>query len=200
MKDSDPPKDKGKREKRPKKISARYLRNAGLAYLQRYPSSVSNFRFVMTRKIKRSCAYHTDQSFEDSQALLETLIAELIELGLLNDSLYALGMVRSLIRRGDSPKQVFMKLQRKGLDKPDIAHALKETEEELSLAGPVDLKLNAALTLARRKRIGPFRGERQTAKTPEQELGILARAGYDYQTARRVLEFDEDAAREVLRI
>lgn len=50
--------------KPPKKISERYLYNSGLAYLQRFPSSSSNFQRVMMRKINNSCRHHVEQDID----------------------------------------------------------------------------------------------------------------------------------------
>jgi regulatory protein len=60
--------------KKPKKITAQYLHNAGLYYLQRFAASRGQFRSVMLRKIRRSCMEHREQDYEACAALVEKIV------------------------------------------------------------------------------------------------------------------------------
>lgn len=178
---SKPPKGP-KREKRPpKKITEKYLYNAGLAYLQRFPASTAHFRTVMMRKIDRSCRHHTDQSREDSIALLDKTIEKFQSLALLDDEGYTRGMITSLRARGASARAIHAKLQQKGL-KPDIIQdTLKDIDNEND---DEDAELAAALKFARRKKLGPY----CTKDTPEdKQLATLARAGFSYDICKKII-------------
>ncbi len=109
-----------KRKKRnPRKITQRYLENAGLYYLERYASSSENFRRVMKRKIDRGAKFH-EQDVEEFYPLLDTLIERYKESGLLNDALYSFSKVRSMRERGTSARMIYAKLMQKGLSREDI--------------------------------------------------------------------------------
>lgn len=184
-------KGKARREKRPpKKITEKYLHNSGLAYLQRFTASTGHFRSVMMRKINRSCAHHTAQSRDECTKMLQTTIEKFQDLGLLNDEAYARGMVTSLRRRGLSSKAIFYKLQQKRLPAHMIESALSDIDEGNSQADMI-----AALRLSRRKKIGPFK---VMEKPEEKELGQLARAGFNYETSRKILSMSLEDAEELL--
>ena len=175
--------------KTPKKISDRYLYNSGLAYLQRFPASSSHFRSVMMRKIDKSCRAHTDQNRDECAKMLDDLIPKFQELGLLDDAAYLKGMVVSLRRRGLSSAVIRLRLQQKGYKADEISEELnKHDAEEYESAENGDI--NAALIFARKKRLGPF--DKENRKTPEKSLATMARAGYSYDIAKKVLETKEE--------
>ena len=178
-----------KKQKRPpKKISQKYLYNAGLAYLQRFTASTNHFQRVMQRKIDRSCLYHKDQDPEACRKDLETVTTQFRELGFLNDEAYAKGMVTSLRLKGLSAKAIHFKLLQKGLSADNIAAALRDIDGE---SAENEADYIAGLRLARRRKIGPFGTGK---KSEEKELGALARAGFSYHLSRKILETDPDDA------
>ncbi|HEY9537533.1 MAG TPA: hypothetical protein VIS03_08050, partial [Kiloniellaceae bacterium] len=62
-----------------------------------------------------------------------------------------------------------------------------------------DVELRAALRYARRRRLGPFRlesGPDDRAERRERDLAALGRRGFDYETARRIIDSDDPAALE----
>lgn len=182
-----PPEPRGK--KPPKKISAQYLHNAGLAYLQRFPASTAHFRRVMGRKIDRSCNYHKEQDKEACITLLDGAVAGFVRMGLLDDDAYLRGMVTSYRRRGLSKQAIAAKLQQKGMTQSVVIDALSAFDEE---GGTEDPELAAALRLARRKKLGPFARSAEADKS--KSLAALARAGFAFDTAKKALSMPlEDA-------
>ena len=195
----DKPKNKGKngekKFKPPKKITEKYLYNAGLAYLQRFPASSNHFKTVMMRRINKSCRYHTEQNMEDCVALLDKTVEKFQELALLDDTAYLKGMVTSLRRRGLPAFQIEMKLKQKGLDSNAIQNALRDFDtDEFDTADKGDIY--AALIFIRKKRLGPY--DTTSRHTPEKSLATMARAGYSYDIAKKVLEMDDNEREEKL--
>ncbi|HPF78501.1 MAG TPA: regulatory protein RecX [Alphaproteobacteria bacterium] len=181
------PKNKPPKERKikvPKKISARYLYNSGLAYLQRFPASTHHFRGVMMRKIQKSCRHHTDQNMEECQKLLEETISQFKELGLLDDAAYLKGMVTSFRRRGLSSTQIGLKLQQKGYDSAAVKNELQKYDRD-EFQSEANGDYHAALIFARKKRLGPF--DTDNRKTPEKSLAAMARAGYSFDVAKKIL-------------
>ncbi len=172
--------------KTPKKITAEYLHNAGLHYLQRFASGSAHFRRVMLRKIDRSCACHEDQDRESCLMLLDALIEKFLRSGLLDDQAYIRGSVSSLRRRGLSSRAIQARMAARGLSESAIKSALAENMGE---TGENDL--HAALRFIRRKRIGAYA---TTTCDDTRALAALGRAGFDYETSRRALALcHEDA-------
>lgn len=169
--------------KAPKKITEKYLYNSGLAYLQRFPSSVAHFKTVMGRKIDRSCRHHADQDKAACAALLDKVAAQFAEMGYLNDELYLRGMVNSLRGRGLSSRAIIMKLGQKGLPQDDIKTALNIYDEEYESDD-----VSSALRLCRKKRIGPYGAPDADPAQRQKWLAALARAGFSYDVAVQALE------------
>lgn len=159
------------------------MENAALYYLQRYASSAENLRRVLGRKIKRSCAFHGDDPAPFA-GLVDDLIARYTASGLLDDQSFARARVTSLRRQGLSARAIAAKLQPKGLSPRQIAAALAMVDGEAE-----EPDLAAAVAYARRKKLGPFRTRPQD---PKKELAAMARAGFDFETARRALDADID--------
>ena len=190
--------------KPPKKISERYLHNSGLAYLQRFPASSMHFRTVMQRKIDRSLKYHGAPEAADCARWLDALVEKFKDLGLLDDAAYLAGMVRSLRRKGLGKSAIGLKLAQKGYDFAATQEALADIDDELTPQGrESEADLMAALRFLKAKRLGPFAAERQVAaadpdRLARRTLAALARAGYDYGTARQAMDTGEEEAEALL--
>lgn len=181
-------KSQNRKNRKPKKISERYLQNAGLHYLQRFAASRNHFKTVMARKIKRSCMAHPDQDYETCMAMLDPICDRFEEAGLLNDELYARGMVQSLRRSGKSARAITTKLRQKGLQYDLIQEKLGEVDAGQNDEG-VQPDFQAALKLAKKRSLGPFKkdGEEEDFK---KSLAILARAGFSFDIATEVLKLE----------
>jgi regulatory protein len=165
----------------PPRITPSYLENAALHYLERFAASTSSLRRVLLRKVDRSLA-HWGGAREPAADLIEALIAKLSGLGYLNDAAYAEQKVRVLHRRGKGGRAIRAALAAKGVDGDLTADALAALAEETP-----EPDRHAAVTLARRRRLGPFRSTGR-AENRTRDLATLARAGFDFQTARAVID------------
>ncbi len=171
----------------PKKITPEYLRNSGLYYLQRFATSSGHFRAVMTRKIDRSCRAHAEQNRDECLQWLDAMIEDFIRQGLLNDRLYAEGAVNSLRRRGLSRRAIMNRLQVKGLDSETVGALLATHDNEHGAQDHDTGDLQAALKLARRKRIGPYAPPDKNVDR-DKAIAAMGRAGFTYDIARRVMD------------
>ena len=184
-----------RKKKVPRKATRKSLENAALYYLKRFSSSSENLRRVLSRRVDRSARYHDTDPAEGREVITE-IIEKLTAQGFLNDSRYAETRVLSLHRRGASMRGIRMKLREKGVPGDVIDQALETLAEEVG-----ETELTAAIALARRRRLGPYRtrGDRNEAK--EKDLASLARAGFGYDTARRVIEAETvEALEEMVRV
>ena len=182
---------RGRERKPPRKITEKYLYNAGLAYLQRFPTSTANFRRVMLRKIDKSCNAHPEQEPAACAMLLDSVQATFQRMGLLDDEQYLTGIVTSLRRRGLSASAITVKLAAKGLTRDVVADALSQNANDAMH----DPEFAAAFKFARRKRIGPFRRIDTTA--PEKELAAMGRAGFSFDIAQQILRLSAEEAEEL---
>lgn len=169
----------------PKKATARHLENVALWYLQRFAASTESLRRVLLRRVEKSARAH-DTDRTEGAAMVEAIITRFRETGLLDDRVYAEGRTRSLHRRGIPSRGVRARLMAKGVGAQDIDAAL----ETLAEATP-DPDQAAAVTYARRRRIGPWRQPEDRETHRDRDLAALARQGFDYATARRVIEAED---------
>lgn len=170
-------KPQSRERKPPKKITADYLHNSGLYYLQRFAASSAHFRRIMMRKIDKSCMAHPEQDKETCKALLDNTVEKFIRSGLLDDGAYLRGSVESLRRRGLSARAIEAKLAAKGVPQSQVRQALGERDGEDN-----DADFEAAVRFAQRKRLAA-KGD------PAKAMAAMARAGFDYETARRALDY-----------
>lgn len=191
-------KSKSKAFKPPKKISERYLHNSGLYYLQRFATSRAHFERVMMNKVRKSCAYHKDQSIDDCAKMVKTVAERFEELGLLNDRLYTQGVVTSMRRSAKSERAILAKLKQKGLPEDLIREMLDKIDMQ-DQSDRSQAELNAAIRLAKKRRIGPYSNDTEAKKEDDYKraLGILARAGFGFDTAQKVLEMSLEDAEEL---
>jgi regulatory protein len=171
-------------KKIPKPVTPQSLRNAALNYIDKFATSRENLRQVLMRRVQKSNYYH-DTSVQDGIDWIEELLNKLEEAKFINDRIYAEGRAGALHRKGTSLKVIRLKLIEKGISEDDIAFALEALEEETDSD---NLERDAAIALARRRRLGPWRLPEKRADFKEKDLAAMARAGFSYDMAREIIE------------
>jgi len=177
---------KARRGTRP--LTPERLERAALAYVERFATSAGNLRRVLMRRVERSARAHgTDRA--EGAAWVEALLARWQRSGLLNDRLYAEGKARTLARQGRPGHVIARTLAAKGVGAEEV-----ETAVAGLVAEDPDADLTAAVAYARRKRLGPFRRPAERAERRQKDMAALARRGFSYEIARRVIDAaDADA-------
>ncbi len=171
-----------KKRRLPKPATAARLEKAALAHIDRYATSAANLRNVLLRRVERSVRLHgTDRS--EATGWVDEIIAKLLERRLLDDAAYARGRANSLHRAGASRRKIAGTLTQKGVGRDDVEAALSAIDDEYE-----DSEMVAAANYARRRRLGPFRAPEARDERRERDLASLARAGFGYDTARRVVD------------
>lgn len=151
-------------------------------YLERFATSSANLRRILMRKVERSAGHHGTDAGEGA-AEVEQLIGRFERSGLLDDAAYAQARAKTLHRRGTSARAIRGKLMEKGVGAEHIELAL-----HLLAGGGANADLTAAVTLARRRRLGPWRAPQERKERHDKDLAALARAGFSYDVALRVIE------------
>jgi regulatory protein len=182
-----------RRARRPRPMTRSRLQNIAKHYLERYFTTRAHLRRLLARRVDRALTEHPGDRAEQL-GWVDEVLDGLEAAGGLNDAAFAEARARTVSRRGGSERAVRAKLSAKGVDSSEIDAALD------ALGPRGDRELSAALALARRRRIGPFAADPSSAEARGQKaLGILARGGFGYDTARRALTMEPDEAFERLR-
>ncbi len=173
--------------------NAATLHDAALDYLARYAATEAGLRRVLERRVDRWARQATDADPEAAAAqanaarvVVREVVARLVAAGAVNDVAYAENRARSLVRSGRSRRAAGAHLVAKGVDPATVQSVLPENAQT---------ELAAALVLARKRRIGPFRrGAVPDEAGRRRELGMLARAGFAQDVARQALAMEADQA------
>jgi regulatory protein len=174
------------------------LYQAGLDYLARYAATEAGLRRILERRIDRWARAQADpeaaaQAMQAARAAIDGVIKRLAEAGALSDTTFAENRARSLVRSGQSTRSIQMRLVAKGVA-PDVARSASAADAETELA--------AALVLARKRRIGPYRPADDPDKGVRiKEMGVLARAGFSRDVAKQALDTSrEDAENRIFEL
>jgi regulatory protein len=171
-------------------VDRAWLERVAREYLERYPTTAANLRRVLRRRIRTGVAKEGGDIGE-LDAIAEALVARLVELGAVNDAAFVEARVRTLLRRGKAPPAIRQALLAKGARREEI-------DPVLATVGS-DATLEAAARLVRRRRFGPYHDDpRVRRERRTKELQALARAGFRYDEAARVLDLPETSLVEAL--
>ena len=134
------------------------------------------------RRVLKSARYHgTD--VEEGRGWIDDVVTKLQNAGYLDDRQYAETRIHSLYARGLSLRAIRMKLSEKGVPADIVTEALRVLSEESE-----NPELKAAITTARRRKLGPYRirGDRQENR--DRDLASLARGGFGFDIAVKVVD------------
>lgn len=180
------------KKKTPKPVTAQRLMNAATYYLGRFEATQAKLTRVLEQKVRR---WSLEFDVEPFRTQIDETVAKCVRLELVDDARYGELRARQLLRKGKSARLIGQDLRHKGLDAP-LAEAV---------IGAIDSgeERKAAAMLAKRRRLGPFRGGREAAaldvdpnKQRGKEIAVFARAGHSYQTASAILSCADTEALE----
>jgi len=178
-------KQPGRKVKLPAKATPESLEKAAYRYLERYATSRANLRRMLELRVQRSVYAHaTDKN--EGLAAVETVMTKLDRLNLLDDRSYAENRALSLLRRGASHQAIRAALFAKGVEEDLIRRAIEHLRQDWS-----DPELAAALAYVKKRRIGPFRVTEARRTNRERDLAALARRGFDYDLAQKVIDAED---------
>lgn len=152
------------------------LRRYALAYVGRYATTRGRLRSYLVRKTKERGWAEEDAPDFDS------LIENFVELGYVDDAAFAASRSAALIRRGYGPVRVRGALQQSGIAPTLLAEHAQFDE---------DAQFSAAITFAKRRRLGPFARDGSAnpdAKAFQRAMAAMMRAGHSFEVAQRVLK------------
>ncbi|WP_020593133.1 regulatory protein RecX [Kiloniella laminariae] len=179
------PEDGPPKRKVPRKATPKYLGNVARFYLERYATTETGLRRYLMRKVTLSAKEHDTDPQEGIEAI-EALITKFRDLNFLNDERYAEGRSGSLHRRGTSLRAIRQDLSLKGVPEEEINKAINIIEEE-----SINPDLEAAVSYARRRRMGPYRPDEEREERRERDMAALGRKGFSYAIAEKVIQAED---------
>ncbi len=175
----------------PPAVTETALHEAALRHLARYGTTVAGLTRVLDRRVGRwaRAVAPEPEPLAEAKARVRAVVARLAQAGAVDDVAFAAARARSLTRAGRSRLAVAAHLAARGVA-GELSRAVLPDDPDADFA--------AAIAATRRRRIGPFRGRPADPDTERRELGILARAGFPQELARRALRTDPELAEATL--
>jgi regulatory protein len=167
-----------------KPLNRTKLRDLALHYVGRYATSRAKLASYLNRKI-RERGWAEGQDAPDIAALVE----DFARAGYVDDAGFAASRARSLTQRGYGLRRVSEDLRAKGIDEPDAAPALSESEAE---------RWQSADRFARRRRFGPYASEAASPDQQQKQLQAFLRAGHGFEIAKAFVRAAPGAVPEFL--
>ncbi|HAY50365.1 regulatory protein RecX [Thalassospira povalilytica] len=195
-------KDKRREPKRPRRVTRDYLMNYATWYLERFAASRARLEKLMRGKIRLSVAeYGTDP--EEAVQWMNSVLSACEKAGFINDDAYARGRARSLLRKGKAMRVIAADLSARGIASDQIDDAIRDLRAEADQAAyeevrGTDPNIAAAAAYARRRRLGPWRRPDIREEKREKDMAALARQGFGYDTATRIINSDLDELNDLL--
>jgi regulatory protein len=161
-----------RRKRPPKPLDFARLEEMALAYVARFSTSAVRLERYLQRKLR-------ERGWDgESEPPVRALAERYVELGYIDDEAFARARSGSLLRRGYGQRRV-----RQALDEAGIGEELRESVRP----GERETRL-AALTLARRRRFGPFGSAALDKPLREKQIAAMLRAGHPLDSARQIVD------------
>jgi len=165
-------------ERDSKKVSEDALREAALRYLDQRDASVEQLRQVLRRRVHK---YGTVETQATAVDCIESILERLCESRVLDDARYARALAESQRRRGASTLKVRQKLSARGIGSDHIEAAMGLMSQDADLS-----EETAAIVYAKKRRLAE-KYDLKDSKQREKALAALARQGFSFEIARKVL-------------
>ncbi len=175
---------KGGQRRVPALLTPERLRASALWYVERYAASRAAVRRFLQRRIRRAEASGDPRS-EEAVEWIEPILDDFVRVGLIDDQTFAQALARSRLERGESGRRILARLAAKGIG-PDTAKAAFDSA--IAERGEIDPDRAAALRLAARKKLGPYRHAEDRARYRERDLRAMARHGFGAGIAYRIID------------
>lgn len=170
-----------KRERKLREPTPQWLRQRALSYLDRFPATTMKMRQHLFTKAKPGMEQH-GLSESDLRVSIDGEIEKLVKSGILNDAEFANSKARILVRQGKSTSYIRNKLLQLEFTEEQVGDALSALD-----GSPKTRDLQAAARYVRKRKFGPYKPENTRSERYQKEMASLARNGFSYDTAKRLL-------------
>jgi len=151
-------------------LDASALDRLALRYVERYATTRAKLAAYLARKIR-------ERGWDGAPADPEAVAERMAALGYVDDRAFAEARAAAMGRRGLGARRVREALRFAGIEDED--------RDALGPALEADAT-RAALTFARRRRIGPYARDAAERDLRERQIGAMVRAGHSPALARRI--------------
>ena len=164
----------------PKPLNAGRLNDLALHYAARFATSAAKLEDYLKRKLR-------ERGWDgEGEAPIAATVAKFVSAGYVDDAAYAKAKSGSLLRRGYGERRISQALNAAGIG---------EAERDAARAGETAQR-KAALTMARKRRFGPYGTAELDRPMREKQIAAMLRAGHPLESARFVINSIDQAQAE----
>ena len=169
------------------------LKDLAYSYLEKYSPSKQQLKVYLLKKyltkIKGS------KSKKEVTEIIDKIVLNLEKNKILSDELYSDSKARMFLRRGYSLNKINQSLRMKGIDQKFIKQSIEKIKNK-----EIEPDFVSALKLCKRRRIGAIRPDANRELFYKKDMGVLARAGFDYDLSKRVLNLEHEEFQKLIKI
>ena len=169
------------------------MRNFALNYVEKFAPSKQQLKTYLLKKYLRSKIDNVKRS--NISDLIEIVTEDLEKSKFINDKFYSEAKAKSLIQRGSSINKIRNYLMGKGIGDKYIKNTIEQINEKNE-----DQDFFSAIKVCKKKRIGPSRTDDNRPLFYQKDIGVLARAGFDFEVSRRVMDLDKDEYLKIINL
>ena len=161
------------------------VRKFSYSYLEKYNPSRQQLRTYLFKKLLKKKQHISSK--KEVFDLIDTVISSLVDQKLLSDKYYSDAKSKAFLKRGYSLNKIRYSLIKKGIDEKYIKGSISKIKENES-----DPDFFSAIKICKKRRIGPCREESNRSLFYKKDISILARSGFTYDVAKRVLDIPKE--------
>ena len=169
------------------------LKDMAYSYIEKYSPSKQQLKVYLMKKVL--IKFKTTKSKKEISELIDNVLVSLEQNKFLNDELYSDSKSRTLLRRGYSLNKINQSLRMKGIDQKYIKQSIDKIKNK-----EIEPDFVSALKLCKKRRIGAIRPNANRELFYKKDMGVLARAGFDYDLSKRVLNLELEEFQKLLKI
>ena len=174
-----------KNKKKTLEATVEEMRNFCFTYIEKYTPSKQQLKTYLLKKyLKTTISNVSKKNIND---LIDVVLEDLEKSKFINDQFYSKSRAKSLIQRGSSINKIRNYLLSKGIRSKFINQTIEEIKENNQ-----DQDFFSAIKICKKKRIGPCRNQNNRSLFYKKDIGILARAGFSYETSKKVMDLDKN--------
>ena len=169
------------------------MRNFSFSYIEKYAPSKQQLKTYLLKKYLRSSISLIKK--RDITDLIDLVTEDLEKTKFISDKFYSDSKAKSLIQRGNSINKIRNYLISKGIKDNYIKETINKIKDKNK-----DQDFFSAIKICKKKRIGPSRDQNNRSLFYKKDMSILARAGFDFETSKKVLELEKEDYQRIVRL
>ena len=174
-----------KNKKKALELTVEEMRNFAFIYVEKFTPSKQQLKTYLLKKYLKSKTTNFNKC--DISDLIDIVIEDLEKSKFIDDKFYSESKAKNLIQRGSSINKIRNYLIGKGIGEKYIKNTIDKINKNND-----DQDFFSAIKICKKKRIGPSRNENNRSLFYKKDIGILARAGFNFEVSRRVMDLEKD--------